>query len=130
MGSDIETLLREGIDDARRGERASARIKFERVVELDDRNEKGWFWLASVLDTDQERHAALDKVLPIYKHWKQASDLAPERLATIQHFFEHYKDLEPGKWVKVTGWGGPEEAAREILDGIAHYKQAKEKPHF
>ncbi|MFN8379738.1 MAG: hypothetical protein U0452_13815 [Anaerolineae bacterium] len=64
-GSDVETLLREGIDDARRGERASARIKFERVVELDDRNEKGWFWLASVLDTDEERRAALDKVLEI-----------------------------------------------------------------
>lgn len=63
--NDVETLLREGIEDARRGERASARIKFERVVELDDRNEKGWFWLASVLDTDEERRAALDKVLEI-----------------------------------------------------------------
>lgn len=62
---DVDTLLREGIDDARRGERASARIKFERVVELDDRNEKAWFWLASVLDTDEERRAALDKVLEI-----------------------------------------------------------------
>lgn len=64
-GSDAETLLREGIDDARRGDRASARIKFERVVELDDGSEKGWFWLASVLDTDEERRAALEKVLEI-----------------------------------------------------------------
>ncbi len=64
-GTDVATLLREGIDDARAGDRASARIKFERVVELDDRNEKGWFWLASVVDTDEERRAALDKVLEI-----------------------------------------------------------------
>ena len=62
---DVETLLRQGIDDARRGDRASARIKFERVVELDDQNEKAWFWLASVVDTDVERQAALDKVLEI-----------------------------------------------------------------
>ena len=34
------------------------------------------------------------------------------------HFFEHYKDLEPGKWVKVIGWGDIAEAHQEILDGI------------
>jgi len=72
----------------------------------------------------------IDKVLPIYKHWKKASDLAPERLATIQHFFEHYKDLEPGKWVKVLGWGGPEEAAAEIAAGIESYRRASVKPAF
>ena len=60
----------------------------------------------------------IDKVLPIYKHWRKAADLAPERLAQIQHFFEHYKDLEPGKWVKVIGWGGPEDAASEIMAGL------------
>lgn len=62
---DAETLLRQGIDDARGGERLAARLKFERVVELDDQNEKGWFWLASVVDTDPERRAALEKVLEI-----------------------------------------------------------------
>ncbi len=71
-----------------------------------------------------------DKILPIYKHWRKASDLAPERLAQIQHFFEHYKDLEPGKWVKVVGWGGPEEAAQEILAGIDRYNSATRKPMF
>ena len=72
----------------------------------------------------------IDKILPIYKHWRRASDLAPERLYTIQHFFEHYKDLEPGKWVKVIGWGGPEEAAKEILDGIASFAALVDKPLF
>lgn len=65
-----------------------------------------------------------DKVLPIYKHWRQIEDIAPERIAQIQHFFEHYKDLEVGKWVKVLGWGGPDDAAKEIIDGIEAYKKA------
>jgi inorganic pyrophosphatase len=72
----------------------------------------------------------IDRILPIYKHWKRAEDLAPERLHTIQHFFEHYKDLEKGKWVKVLGWGGPEDAATEIIDGIERYQAAKDKPRF
>ena len=71
-----------------------------------------------------------DKILPIYKHWRKAADLAPERLAQIQHFFEHYKDLEPGKWVKVIGWAGPEEAAAEIVAGIERYNSSASKPMF
>jgi inorganic pyrophosphatase len=67
----------------------------------------------------------IDKILPIYKHWRKAEDLAPERLAQIQHFFEHYKDLEPGKWVKVIGWAGVSEAEQEIIEGIEAYKNAK-----
>ena len=44
----------------------------------------------------------------------------------IQHFFEHYKDLEPGKWVKVIGWGGAAEARRLIEEAVARAK-AKDK---
>ena len=47
------------------------------------------------------------------------------RLSQIAHFFEHYKDLEEGKWVKIKGWEGPEAARKEITDGIAAYKSAK-----
>jgi inorganic pyrophosphatase len=43
-------------------------------------------------------------------------------LKTIQHFFEHYKDLEPGKWVKVEGWEGPEAARTEVCEGQAAWK--------
>ena len=39
----------------------------------------------------------------------------------IAHFFEHYKDLEPGKWVRVSTWVGAEEAKKEITDGVARY---------
>ena len=49
------------------------------------------------------------------------------RLKAIQHFFEHYKDLEEGKWVKVTGWTGPEGAHEEILTGIANFEATHPK---
>lgn len=66
----------------------------------------------------------IDKVLSIYSHWHKPEDLNPMRLNTIQHFFEHYKDLEPGKWVKIIGWEGPEAAHKEILDGVANYEKS------
>jgi inorganic pyrophosphatase len=47
--------------------------------------------------------------------------LNPLRLKTIQHFFEHYKDLEAGKWVKVRGWEGPESAKAEVTGGMANW---------
>lgn len=72
----------------------------------------------------------VNKILPIYKHWKKPEDLQPERLAQIQHFFEHYKDLEQGKWVKVKGWDGPDAARKEILEGVRRFQDAKEKPAF
>jgi inorganic pyrophosphatase len=68
----------------------------------------------------------IDKVLPIYRHLKKPEDLQPEILLQIQHFFEHYKDLEKGKWVKVEGWGGADDAAKEILDGVEAYKKSNQ----
>lgn len=65
-----------------------------------------------------------DKILSIYTQWQKPEDLNPMRLKTIAHFFEHYKDLEPGKWVKVRGWEGVESAKKEILDGIANYEKS------
>jgi len=64
-----------------------------------------------------------DKILPIYTHWQKPEDINPLRLKTIAHFFEHYKDLEAGKWVKIIGWEGVDAAKKEILDGIATYNQ-------
>ena len=64
-----------------------------------------------------------DKILSIYTQWQKPGDLNPLRLKTIAHFFEHYKDLEVGKWVKIIGWEGPESAKKEILDGIANYQK-------
>ncbi len=63
----------------------------------------------------------IDKILSLYTRWQKPDDLSPVRLETIAHFFEHYKDLEANKWVKVLGWEGPESAKTEIMDGIANY---------
>lgn len=64
----------------------------------------------------------IDKLTPLYKHCKTTEDLAPSLLAQITHFFEHYKDLEPGKWVKVEGWAGPDEAKTEIMTSAQRFK--------
>jgi inorganic pyrophosphatase len=64
-----------------------------------------------------------NKILPIYSGWNKPEDMNPMRLKTIAHFFEHYKDLEEGKWVKIQGWDGPEAARKEIMDGIANYNK-------
>lgn len=49
-------------------------------------------------------------------------DLPQTLIRSIAHFFEHYKDLEDGKWVNIDGWFGLEETRKEILDSIKNYK--------
>ncbi len=67
----------------------------------------------------------IDKILSIYTQWQKPEDLNPMRLKTISHFFEHYKDLEEGKWVKILGWEGPDAARKEVAEGVANYLAAK-----
>ena len=67
----------------------------------------------------------IDKILPIYKHWQKPEDMNDLRLHQIQHFFEHYKDLEPNKWVKVTGWQGPDAARAEVRTGMENYLKSQ-----
>ena len=66
-----------------------------------------------------------DKILPIYAHWQKPEDMNQLRLSQISHFFEHYKDLEKGKWVKILGWEGKDAAHKEILDGMANYQRSR-----
>jgi inorganic pyrophosphatase len=66
-----------------------------------------------------------DDICPLFTHWKSIEDVPEIRLKQIQHFFEHYKDLEAGKWVKILGWAGLEVAHAEILDGIKRYVAQK-----
>lgn len=56
--------------------------------------------------------------------------MQPIILDQIAHFFAHYKDLEPGKFVKLKGWLGVEEAKQEIMTGVARFAQAQEKPAY
>ena len=57
-----------------------------------------------------------------YNRIENYTDLPDITLHQIQHFFEHYKDLEPGKWVKILRWGDREEAHRLILEGVERAK--------
>ncbi|PXW98530.1 inorganic pyrophosphatase [Sphaerotilus hippei] len=65
-----------------------------------------------------------EKICPFYSHIQKVEDLNPLELSRIQHFFEHYKDLEKGKWVKVKGWDGVDAAKAEIVSGIENYGKA------
>jgi len=59
-----------------------------------------------------------DKLTPLYKHVKEYSDLPELLIKQIGHFFENYKALEPGKWVKLSGWEGSEAAKADVLKAI------------
>ena len=72
----------------------------------------------------------IDKLSSLYRGVESPRDLPDATLSQIAHFFAHYKDLEAGKWVKVAGWVGAEEAKQEIRDGVARYKRAKRRPRF
>ena len=72
----------------------------------------------------------VDKLTSLYSYVQSPDDLPQLLLKQIAHFFEHYKDLEPGKWVKVDGWVGVDGARAEILSGVERYKAAPEKPMF
>jgi inorganic pyrophosphatase len=60
-----------------------------------------------------------------YENVKNYTDLPDITLKQIEHFFEHYKDLEPNKWVKVTGWGDAERAKAMVLESIERAKGKK-----
>ncbi|MBN3859517.1 inorganic diphosphatase [Neisseriaceae bacterium PsAf] len=65
----------------------------------------------------------VEKLCPMYKKIQQLSDLPELLVQQIQHFFEHYKDLEPGKWVKIKGWGDVNDAKKELEDGVKNFQK-------
>ena len=65
-----------------------------------------------------------------YAHIADIGQVSGHWLERIGHFFEHYKDLEKGKWVKIDGWVDAAAAKREILAGVERYDAAKDKPAF
>lgn len=67
----------------------------------------------------------VSKLSQMYDHIKKPDDFGKVFLDSIVHFFEHYKDLESGKWVKLAGWEGVEAAKAEILASVKRYKEAQ-----
>ncbi|MCD6300772.1 MAG: inorganic diphosphatase [Staphylothermus sp.] len=83
-----------------------------------------------VLETEDEKGrdakivaVPVEKIDPRFEDIKDVLDLPSNIRDRIAHFFEHYKELEKGKWVKVTGWKGREEALRRIEEAIKRYNE-------
>ncbi len=72
----------------------------------------------------------VNKVLSIYSKWESPDDVNELLLRQIQHFFEHYKDLEAGKWVKIGGWEGTDSARAEIMAGVEAFNKSEDKPQY
>ena len=62
------------------------------------------------------------KLTKRYENVKTYTDLPEITIKQIEHFFQHYKDLEPGKWVKVVRWGNADEAHKLVTEGIERAK--------
>lgn len=65
----------------------------------------------------------INQLTSLYSAIQKPSDLFPLLLEQISHFFEHYKDLDENKWVKIEGWEGVEAAKAEILAGVKRYQE-------
>jgi inorganic pyrophosphatase len=66
----------------------------------------------------------VSKLTSRYDHVKTPADLGQDFLAIIEHFFQHYKDLEKNKWVKIDGWESLAKAQAEIIASIERYQPA------
>jgi inorganic pyrophosphatase len=72
----------------------------------------------------------VDKVFNGYSHVHDISQVSKHWLDRIGHFFQHYKDLEPGKWVKISGWGDAEQARKIILDSMERFKASPDTLNY
>ena len=68
----------------------------------------------------------VDATFPYYRKIEGGDDLPEIVMQQIEHFFTHYKDLEPKKWVRVGKWGGADDARKVLLQAIEDGKKAKE----
>ena len=72
----------------------------------------------------------IDKLSTQYRQVEECGHLPPQLLDQIAHSYQHYKDLEAGKWVRIEGWQDSSAARKEIVAGIGRFNAAPVKPHF
>jgi inorganic pyrophosphatase len=72
----------------------------------------------------------IDKLSSMYRHVSSARDFPDALLDQISHFFEHYKDLETGKWVRIDGWRDVNSARDEITSARDRYLEQPHPPKF
>lgn len=66
----------------------------------------------------------ISKITSVYDNINTYTDFAPLTYKRIEHFFENYKSLEPGKWVKIKGWEHADAAKKAITEGVARYERS------
>ncbi len=66
----------------------------------------------------------VDKLSTIYRDVSEITDVPELTKQQIEHFFTHYKDLEPGKWVKIDGWADAAAAKEEIVGSVKRFEQS------
>ncbi|MBO8044565.1 inorganic diphosphatase, partial [Pseudomonas aeruginosa] len=67
----------------------------------------------------------VSKIFSGYAHVEDIAQVSSHWLERIGHFFEHYKDLEKGKWVKLDGWGGAAEAKQILIEAHQRHLDSK-----
>lgn len=72
----------------------------------------------------------VNEVTGTYRDITTVKDLDERLLDQIRHFFEHYKDLEPNKWVRTGDWRGVNTARKEVMDSVKLYQAQPVKPAF
>lgn len=104
----IKQLLREGVEAARAGDKATARDRFQQVTELDENNERAWLYLAQVVETEEERRVCLNNVLVINPDNEKARQ-AMDRLTSRQRDQQAQDEVVPGisrRQLLLIGGGG------------------------
>jgi inorganic pyrophosphatase len=72
----------------------------------------------------------VEEITGLYRDVNGVQELDELLLMQIVHFFDHYKDLERNKWVRVDGWEDAASARQEILDSVERFQNAPQKPNF
>jgi Tol biopolymer transport system component len=108
MSSDVQEILKAGIDAARRGNKIAARGLLEQVIERDPNNEMAWLWLASAVDTLEERRNCLQNVLRINPN----NPRAREALA------------------RLTGETKTAEQGRRVVEQLRQRRKEEENPYY
>jgi len=104
----LQDLMRQGIEAAREGKKAQAKGFFQQVVDLDDKNEKAWMWLASVVETDEERRVCLSNALFINPNNERAQT-AMAKLDARSQRAKQDEEVMPGisrRQLLIFGGGG------------------------
>lgn len=94
---------------------AGAVVKCRAVAVLDTEDESGMDAKILAVPTDKVSNK-------YYEHLRDLADVPKRMQDEMRHFYEHYKDLEPGKWVKISGWRDAAAARAEIDKSIKAYR--------